>query len=172
MKNENIKKEFQELNKDIYRENKNLQLQNQKIHELNDKLKDVDEKSKITQKYTSGFNSIFGFIPKIFSWNSNKNKNSKNSDKNKDSKSNEEMQQHSNLVSLKNNNYDINKKCNEQDLDEDELEKEIRFLNENAKNIKNSIDKSIKGTHELNQQIDKTTTKIENNKKNAEKYLK
>lgn len=159
MKNENLKKEFQELNKDIHNENNNLQLQNEKIHELKGKLKDVDEKSKITQKYTSGFNSIFGFFPKLFSWSSKKGNSIP--EKNKDDKSNQDS---------KKNTYNINN-IDKEESDEDELEKEIKFLNQNAKNIKNSIDLSIKGTEELTKQIDKTATKVQNNKKSAEKYF-
>lgn len=159
MKNENLKKEFQELNKDIHNENNNLQLQNEKIHELKGKLKDVDEKSKITQKYTSGFNSIFGFFPKLFSWNTKKGNSIP--EQNKDDKSNQDS---------KKNTYNINN-IDKEESDEDELEKEIKFLNQNAKNIKNSIDLSIKGTEELTKQIDKTATKVQNNKKSAEKYF-
>jgi hypothetical protein len=152
MENKNqLNSEIVNLNRQINSTSNNINLQNQKIHEINDTLNRIDEKTKITNKYTSGFNSIFGFIPKIFSWGKNK--------KFEEVKKEEISQD---KVDASNHNHDEY---------EDELEKEIKMLNRNAKKLNENIKQSLSSTEKLNTNIDKTISKVNKAMINENKVL-
>ena len=113
-----LSKEFKNINKELDQNLKTIKSQNYKINELDEKLDKIEDKTKITKSYLSGFKSIFGFFPKIFS--SQIKSKIKENDKTNDE-----------LIEIIDNpqekNYEIN---------DDELEKEIYFLNENARTIR------------------------------------
>ena len=156
-----VKDDLNNINKEINSNKNQIKEQNKKIHELDERLDNLNDKTKVTEKYVSGFSSFFGFFPKLFSWGSKKKKK-------------EEKSYIDNKINIeKNNNKSSGKeKYSEKEIDEmDDLEKEIYFLNRNAKDLKSLVDLNYEGTNQLEKKIDKTNKKVINVKESANKEL-
>ena len=157
---EGATEQFNTFNKNVEKDRNIIVEQNRKINQMGEKLNNIDEKMKVTQKYTSGLTSFWGFFPKLFSGSGTKIKKNKDEeiiDKESNKNSDEIIKQQT-----------ANPSPSVYDKD-DEFENEIYELNKNAKNIRKEIDISLQGTDDLNSKIDKTNKKIENVKKDVTK---
>ena len=152
MKNEKMKEEFQEINKNIIKNKNDLIAQNKKIYEINEKLDETECQTEIAKSYLSGFSSIFGFFPKLFS--SNKKNNNHTNPRISETQDNKVRETE-------------NKNITNDEFDE--LEKEIYDLNKNAKEIKKEITKSKEGAQKLNEKFTNTNINLDKIKKEAEK---
>lgn len=137
------------LNRGVNSNISTIKEQNRSLNTLDGQLNRVDDKAKVTDAYTSGFKSFFGFFPKIFRiGTSGKNSYSKSTTEDKD----------------KNN-------ANNEEEDDDELAKEVKYLNKNAKILRKEIDASINQTEKLDKHIDKTNKLVDKQNKAAREIM-
>jgi hypothetical protein len=141
-----FKQEIREINQNLNEGINTINLQNLKISEVDLKLEEVNNKAKITNKYLKGFKSIFSFLPSIFSWSRQKKESPKTS-----------------------TDQDVG--INSIDKEED-LENEIYNLNNNAKKLRDQIDKSLIATQNLENRVDKSSSTVNKLVESAKKVYK
>jgi archaellum component FlaC len=145
-----MENDLPKLNKELHSTGKVVTEQNKKIYEIDQKLDDVDHNMKITDKYVSGFSSIFGFLPKLFSFGKNKKKPAKTIE--------EVDEKDTNAKTPNTNNNDI--------YDDAEI------LKQSAKGLRDQIKLSLKSTEQLSDKLDNTCNNANKLKTEIDKVKK
>lgn len=168
-----MQKEFLDLNKQAQLNFETVVEQNKELKNVDNSLNAVDDKLKITEKYLSGFKSIFGFFPKLFTSSANKSKSNKQKEKTTTTDK---------IIKVSNNNYNTNEQKEEYKSKNDnanniveidaELEQAIYNLNNNAKSLKAEIDLSYKQLEKVDKHFDKTESKVKSLVQESKTILK